>query len=186
MITQLEDANEFFRIKGYATQLLVYAPSVPIKPMTNALANRMNREGTQVPSLQIENRPHIYERLRSGYGHKGGIFIVLYVILVALSIPAFLVTSGFGLREIGREIGVMKAMGWKSWEVVEKVALENVLISVTAVSVSILLSMAWTKGLNGILIAQFYIAELGLIPTVDIPSRYLPSHYITPLIEKKW
>jgi ABC-type lipoprotein release transport system permease subunit len=66
--------------------------------------------------------------------------------------------------------------------VLEKVVLENLLISLTAVSVSILFSMAWIKGLNGILIAQFYVAEVGLLPTVDIPSRYLPSHAVFCLV----
>jgi ABC-type antimicrobial peptide transport system permease subunit len=36
--------------------------------------------------------------------------------------------------------------------------------------------MAWTKGLNGALIAQFYISEVGLIPDLEIPSRYLLTH----------
>jgi ABC-type antimicrobial peptide transport system permease subunit len=67
-------------------------------------------------------------------------------------------------------------VGWRTWEVLEKVVIENLLISLTAVSLSVLLSMLWIKGLNGILIAQFYVAEVGLIPNVDIPSRYLPSH----------
>jgi ABC-type antimicrobial peptide transport system permease subunit len=36
--------------------------------------------------------------------------------------------------------------------------------------------MALIRGLNGILIAQFFVAEVGLVPEVDIPSRYLPFH----------
>ena len=81
-----------------------------------------------------------------------------------------------------RREGVQRAVGWRTWEVLEKVVMENLLICLTSVSLSVLLSMVWIKGLNGILIAQFYVAEVGLIPDVDIPSRYLPSHGVFYLI----
>ena len=182
MIMHLKDANEFFRMEGYASQLLVYAPSVSTRSLLNSQGNWLTGRRDSEPGLHMEDRARIHERVRSGYAHRRGIFVVLYIIVVALAIPALLVTSGFGMRELDREIGVLKAVGWKSWEVLEKVVLENLLISLTAVCVSILLSMAWIKGLNGILIAQFYVAEVGLIADVDIPSRYLPSHAVLCLV----
>lgn len=176
LIMHLKDANEFFRIKGDATQLLLYTSAQSAPLVKKSLYDLTNQGGTRLPDIQIQDRNHIQERLGCAYGYVRGIFVVLFVIGAALAIPAFLVTSGLGLREVYKEIGVLKATGWRTWELLEKVGLENVLISLTAVSLSILLSMAWTKGLNGILIAQFYVAEVGLIPHVDIPSRYLPSH----------
>jgi ABC-type lipoprotein release transport system permease subunit len=130
----------------------------------------------------MEDRDRIQERLQRGYSYMRGIFIVLFTIGAALAVSAFLVISGFGLKELEKEIGVLKAVGWRTWELLEKVALENLLISLAAVSLSILLSMVWIKGLNGILIAQFYVAEVGLIAHVDIPSRYLPSHAVFFLV----
>jgi len=176
MIMHLEDANDFFRMTDYSSQLLVYAASEPTTPLMPSLVNHLKRQRASDLGVQIEDRARTQERLWSGYAHKRGIFIVLYIIVFVLAFPAFLVTSGLGMRELGKEIGVLKAVGWRTWEVLEKVALENLLISLTAVSISILLSMAWIKGLNGVLIAQFYVAEVGLLPTMDIPSRYLPSH----------
>jgi ABC-type lipoprotein release transport system permease subunit len=176
MIMQLKDANEFFRMKGYSSQLLVYAASEPTPNLTLSLVDHLKGQHASGPGVQVEDRSRTHQRLRSGYAHKRGIFIVLYIIVFVLAFPAFLVTSGLGMKELSKEIGVLKAVGWRTWEVLEKVALENLLISLTAVSISILLSMAWIKGLNGMLIAQFYVAEVGLFPTMDIPSRYLPSH----------
>lgn len=171
MIMHLEDANEFFRLKGQATQLLLYGASGREKALSGAV-----EEFRKGGSLKVEKSQKLDESLQSGYSHKGGIFIVLFAIGAALAIPAFLVTSGFGLREAHKEIGVLRATGWKKREVLEKVALQNIMICLTAASLSVLLSMIWTKGLNGAFIAQFYIAEVGLIPDVEIPSRYLPSH----------
>jgi ABC-type lipoprotein release transport system permease subunit len=176
MIMHLEDANEFFRIKGLATQGLIYSASGHEGPLKKMVEGLKKRGVLHCGRLKIEERQKVYERLYSSYGHKGGIFVVLFVIGAALAIPAFLVTSGFGLRELHKEIGVLKATGWRRKEVLEKIAFQNLLISLTAVSLSILLSMAWTKGLNGALIAQFYISEVGLIPDLEIPSRYLLTH----------
>jgi len=182
MIMHYEDANEFFRLKGVVTQLLLYKSS-PSSPFSkNSITEQMNKGGAPGPSLRIGTRDHTREILLKGYNHSGGIYTVLFVIGAALAIPAFLVTSGFGLRELDKEIGVLKAMGWRTSEILEKVFLENLLISLAAVSISIILSMAWAKGLNGILIGQFFVAEIGVIPEVEIPSRYLPSHGLFCLV----
>jgi ABC-type lipoprotein release transport system permease subunit len=182
LIMHLDDANEFFRIKGTATQLLLYTSPQSVSHVKRSLYDLSNKGRAPLSPLMIEDRGRIQKRLRWGYGYMGGIFIVLFTIGAALAISAFLVTSGFGLKELDKEIGVLKAMGWRTWEVLEKVALENLLISLSAVSLSILLSMVWIKGLNGILIAQFYVAEVGLIADIDIPSRYLPSHAVFYLV----
>jgi len=182
MIMHYEDANEFFRLKGVVTQLLLYksSPSAPLSK--NSITEQMNKGGSPSPSLRIGTRDHMWKMLLNGYNHSGGIYTVLFVIGAALAIHAFLVTSGFGLRELDKEFGVLKAMGWRTSEFLEKIFLENLLISLTAVSISILLSMAWAKGLNGILIGQFFIAEIGVIPEVEIPTRYLPSHGLFCLV----
>ena len=182
MIMHYEDANEFFRIKGVVTQLLLYksSPSAPLA--AESITGQMDQSGSPGRFLRIGTRKRIHEMLLKGYDHKGGIYTVLFVIGAALAIPAFLVTSGFGLKELGREIGVLKAMGWRTCEVLEKVFFENILMSLAAVSISILLSMAWVKGFNGIVVGQFFIAEIGVVPDVDIPSRYLPSHGLFCLV----
>jgi ABC-type lipoprotein release transport system permease subunit len=182
MIMHYKDANEFFGMRGVATQLLLYKSSPSASLSAESITGQMGQQGSRGPSLWIETRKRIHEMLLKGYDHMGGIYTVLFIIGAALAIPAFLVTSGFGLKESGREIGVLKAMGWRTYEVLEKVFFENILMSLAAVSISILLSMAWIKGLNGIVIGQFFIAEIGVVPDVDIPSRYLPSHALLCLV----
>jgi ABC-type lipoprotein release transport system permease subunit len=176
MVMSHRDANEFYRVKGFSTQLLIYTSSDSSPLVGKSLIGRSDPGRPQVPHLRIEDRYHIQERVRAAFAHKGGIFIILYIIVAALAIQAFLITSGFGLRAMEKEIGVMKAIGWRTSEMLGKIGLECLAISLTALSSAILLSMALTRGLNGILIAQFFVAEVGLVPEVDIPSRYLPFH----------
>jgi ABC-type lipoprotein release transport system permease subunit len=174
MIMNHTDANEFFRIKGFSTQLLIYASTDSPLLVGKSLIDRPGQ--TPAPHLRIEDRYHTQERLRAAFAHKGGIFIIFHIIIAVLAIQTFLITSGFGLRAMAREIGMMKAIGWRTSEMLGKIGLECLAISLTAVSVAVLLSMVMTKGLQGILIAQFFVAEVGLVPDVDIPVRYLLSH----------
>jgi ABC-type lipoprotein release transport system permease subunit len=176
MVMNHSDANEFFKIKGLSTQLLIYASTGSSPLLGESLMGRSNPGRPQGPHLRITDRNHTLERLRAAFAHKGGIFIILYIIVAVLAIQTFLITSGFGLRTMEKEIGVMKAIGWRTWEILGKIGLEYLAISLTAVSGAILLSMALTRGLNGILIAQFFVAEVGLVPDVDIPAKYLLSH----------
>jgi len=176
MLMSHSDANEFFRIRGLSTQLLIYTLSDSSPLLAKSLIGRSDPGGSQVPHLRIEDRYHTKERVQAGFSHKGGIFIILYIIVATLAIQAFLITSGFGLRVMEREIGVMKAIGWRTSEMLGEIGMECLLISLTAISSAILLSMALTKGLNGIPIAQFFVAEVGLVPEVEIPSRYIPFH----------
>lgn len=182
MIMHIDDANEFFRMKGRASQFLLYTSSPAASRPASVFADRSMEDRTVARGLRIEDRRSIREQVRRGYNCRGGIFSVLLVIGGALAVPAFLITSGIGLRDARREIGILKAIGWKTGDVIEKVALENLAVALAAACLSILLSMAWMKLMNGMLIAQFYVSEVGLLPGVDIPSRTLPSHALVLLV----
>ncbi len=176
LVMDYRDANEFFRVQGSSTQLLIYTSPGSSPLDGKSLMGLRTAGATQTPYLRIMDRARALEILRTAFAHRGGIFILVYVIGAALAVQTCLITSGLGLRLTRREIGILKAIGWSTPEMLVKIGFEWLALSLTSVSVSILLSMALTKGLRGILIAQFFIAEVGLIPQVEIPSRFLLSH----------
>lgn len=182
LIMDVDDANEFFRVKGRATQLLVWRASDAVPSGSGALRQISSSEGIGGPGFLQESRKNHRGKLELAYGPGSGIFSVLIIVGAALAVPAFLITTGTGFTELRREIGLMKAVGWRTRDVLEKVALENLTVSLIAVCLSVLVSMLWIKGLNGVLIGQFYVAEVGLVPMVDIPSRTLPSHVLFCLL----
>lgn len=182
LIMHIDDANEFFRIKDHATQLLVYGDSDAFLSASEALRHESPSGVSCRPNLIMEPRERIFVKLERAYDFSSGIFSVLFIVGGALAIPAFLITTGIGLTELRQEIGVMTAVGWRAREILEKVAVENLAVSLVSVCLSVLISMTWIKGFNGILIAQFYVAEVGLVPAIDIPSRMLPSHVLFCLL----
>jgi ABC-type lipoprotein release transport system permease subunit len=167
MLTSFEAAGEVFRQPELATDLLLSVRSGYETGVSEQLA-AMN------PRFRMQDRALIQRYFDRGFRLKEGIFTAIYTVAFALAIPALLVVSGLGLSDRRREIGVLKATGWHTSEVLEMVVWENLIISLISAPVAVLLSIVWIEGLRGTFIAQFFISEAGLIADFDIPAEYAP------------
>jgi ABC-type lipoprotein release transport system permease subunit len=163
------DAGELFGRTDEATDIQIYS----IPGHNSEIASELYTILLNEP-YRLQDKDTIELFIKKGFMLKEGVFSALYVVAFALGIPAILVASGFGLAERRKEIGIMKATGWNTLEVLELITFEQLLISITAASMTILLSMLWNEGLNGALIAQFFIAETNLLPAFNVPSKFLP------------
>ena len=175
IMMSFKDASEFFLMDGKATDILIYTrPGYASKLAERIQEDWMVNEKSTDPPLRVQDKGLVKRYFLRGYNYRAGVFTALYMVAFALAIPAILVTSGFGLTERRREIGVLKATGWQTQEVLEMVALENLVISLTGAPLAVLLSILWLKIFNGSFIAQFFIAELGLFTRFPVPARFLP------------
>ena len=176
ILMSFEDASEFFQMKGMATDILIYtrpgyAPLLAKEIQQSVDTSYPDSSG---PPLRVQDKSLVKRYFQRGFNYKAGVFTALYTVAFALAIPALLIVSGFGQTERRKEIGVIKATGWQTQEVMEMVTLENLVISLTSAPLAILLAMAWLKWFNGAFITQFFIAEIGLMAPFPVPSRFLP------------
>jgi ABC-type lipoprotein release transport system permease subunit len=171
-----EDASEFFKMKGKATDILIYTRPGYAPFLAKEIQEKMeiSSPGQLEPPLRVQDKTLVKRYFERGFNYKAGVFTALYTVAFALAIPALLIVSGFGQTERRKEIGVIKATGWQTQEVMEMAALENFVISLTSAPLAILLAMVWLKWFNGAFIAQFFIAEIGLMAPFPVPSRFLP------------
>lgn len=175
ILMSFKDASDFFLMDGKATDILIYTrPGYAGKLAEKIQEDWMVNEKSTDPPLRVQDKGLVKRYFLRGYNYRAGVFTALYTVAFALAIPSILVTSGFGLTERRREIGVLKATGWQTQEVLEMVALENLVISLTGAPLAILLSILWLKVFNGSFIAQFFIAELGIFTRFPVPARFLP------------
>lgn len=183
ILMSFQDASLYFLMEGMATDILIYTrPGYATKLAEKIQLDWAVNEKSSVPPLRVQDKSLVKRYFLRGYNYRAGVFTALYMVAFALAIPAILVTSGFGLTERRREIGVLKATGWQTQDVLEMVALENSVISLTGAPLAILLSILWLKIFNGAFIAQFFIAELGLFSRFPVPSRFLPLPAILAFI----
>jgi len=176
ILMSFEDASEFFKMEGKATDILIYTRPGYAPFLGKEIQEKMGVSNPDQPEppLRVQDKPLVRRYFQRGFNYKAGVFTALYTVAFALAIPALLIISGFGQTERRKEIGIIKATGWQTQEVMEMVALENLIISLTSAPLAVLLAMVWLKWFNGAFIAQFFIAEIGLMAPFSVPSRFLP------------
>lgn len=169
ILMSFNDAGELFGRQGVATDIQIYSLPGHNSEIATDLFNILPGE-----PYKLQDKQMISLYFKKAFTLKEGVFSVLYIVAFALGIPAILVASGFGLSDRKKEIGIMKATGWHTLEVLELISLEQLLISLTGATVAIILSILWIKGFNGVFIAQFFIAEISMLPNFQIPAKFLP------------
>ena len=174
ILMDFEDAAELFGSAGKATDLSVYT-----RPGYQGIVDvivRLSEEEADMglPPLRVQTHDLIHRYSQRGFNIKAGVYTGFYCLVFALAIPSIGILSGFGLSERKREIGVMKASGWETQEVLEMVALENLVLSIASVPFIVLVTAAWVHLFNGAWISKFFIASIeGMIPFA-VPSRIFP------------
>jgi len=175
VLLNLEDAIATYEMEDFVTDIVVY-----VKPgRTGFVAEEIRKMNAYV---RIQTKEMAGRYVAEGFNTRGGVFTILYTVAFALSIPAILVLSGFGLSARTREIGIFKALGWQSREVLEMVFFENILLALIGAPSAFLLSFIWIKMFNAPFIARVFIAEIGSFAPFDVPVRFLPLPFLLAFV----
>jgi ABC-type lipoprotein release transport system permease subunit len=118
VLMNIDDAISIYEMDGFATDIAVY-----VKPGhgTSVIENLQKMNSF----FRIQTKEIVEMYVERGFNTKGGIFVALYTVVFAVAIPALLVSSGIGLSERKKEIGILKATGWQTSEVMEMVFLRT-------------------------------------------------------------
>jgi len=171
----IEDAADLFGMAGRVTDFLVYAePERAFLVDMRLQEVEKSRRFGPLTNIRVQSRELVERYLHRGFNARMGIFTAFYTVAFALAIPALLIVSGFGWADRRREVGMLRVVGWQSSEIMEMVAWENLVLSLTGACTAFLTSFVWIRLLNGFFIGQFFIAESGLVPDFTVPSRFLP------------
>lgn len=167
ILMNLNEMIALYEMEGFVTDMAIY-----VRPgMTGKVSEELQRMNSY---FRIQTKDLVMTYLDRGFSTKGGIFLLLYTIAFAIGIPALLVSSGLGLTERRREIGIFKALGWRTVEVMEMVFFECLILSLLSVPLTFLISFFWIKILNAPFIGQIFIPGAGIFPDFPVPSLFLP------------
>jgi len=152
LFTSIETASEVFAQKGLATQFLVDVTPGYAEAVRSAIL-RLDAlgpdDGHGPMRASVAARGDLEARLSRGLVRREGVFALHFVLLFAAGIPLVLVASGIGLSERRREVGLLKAIGWQTDEVVVRVLVESLLLTVVAASLAILVAFTWLRVFAG-------------------------------------
>src|SRR5262249_33510713 len=112
IVTSFDTASHLFDQPGLATDLLVYCRPGYESEVQGAITRHVALPQTDgTARVRVVAREDMALLLPQGPLHREGVFTLLFVFAFAVGILAILVTSGFGLSERRREVGILKALG---------------------------------------------------------------------------
>lgn len=173
VVTSFETAAHLLDQPGLATDVLVRCRTEYQDEVERAILRDIGP--SLAPNrLRITTRDDLALLLPQGLEHREGIFTVLFVLAFVVGILVVMVTSGFGLSERRREIGILKATGWQTDELLLRSLVESLLISLAGAALSIVLAFVWLRWLNGYWIASVFIPGVDAAPGFRVPFRLTP------------
>jgi ABC-type lipoprotein release transport system permease subunit len=175
IVTTFDTAAYIFDQNDVATDLLVHCqPGYPEEVRLAIQRRHLVPEGSTGIRPRVVARDDLLALLSQGLHQREGVFTMLFVLAFAVAMLVILVTSGFGLAERRREIGILKATGWQTDELLLRCLVESLLLTVAGASSAIILAFIWLKGLNGYGIAGMFIAGVDMSPGIRVPFRLTP------------
>jgi ABC-type lipoprotein release transport system permease subunit len=174
IVTSLETAAQIFDQPDLATDLLVSCRPGYQDKVQQAIQRLVLPLPGGIVRPRVVARDDLRALLPQGLLHREGVFTLLFVVAFAMSILVILVTSGFGLSQRRREIGILKATGWQTDELLLRSLSESSLIGMFGACLAIVLAFAWLRGLNGYWIASVFLAGVERAPSFRVPFRLTP------------
>jgi ABC-type lipoprotein release transport system permease subunit len=177
ILTTFETATHIFDQRDAATDLLVWC-----RPDSETSLRRTIEQTLSFPDPGGEGaiRPEVTARqdllslLPRGLLHREGVFNLHFLLAFVIGILVLLVTSEIGRGSRRREIGILKATGWQTDEVMLRGFVESCALSLAGACVSLLLAWMWMRVFNGYGIAALFLEGAGAAPSFQVPFRLTP------------
>ena len=175
ILTSWQAAAAMYDEPGMATELLVECREGYSEAVRREILRRgLSAERASLRAM-VTTRDQLRASLPSELSHREGVFNLHFLLAVAVGSLAITVTSGLGLSQRRREIGVLKATGWQTDEVLMRAAFECLVLSLLGAGLAVLIAVTWLSWFDGRWIAGVYLVGDG--GAFDWP----PPYAITPL-----
>src|SRR5262245_30495789 len=174
IVTSFETASRILNQTDRATDVLVWCRSGYQDAVQQALGRTLHFDPASGIRPRVVAREDLAALLPQGLLHRDGIFTLLFALAFAVAILVILVTSGFGLSERRRDIGILKATGWQTDQLLLRSLVESLLLSLAGAALAVVLAFVWLTVLNGWWIAGVFLAGVDTVPGFQVPFRLLP------------
>ena len=163
LLTDLDSARKFF---GYGSQeasdLCVYLDDAGYRGQVAEKISSLS------PSLRILSKDALLNSTRQAYGGRGGVFQLMWLILLLTScLIAWSQASHINL-ERAREIGIFKALGWEIMDVIELNLIETTILGIMAAILGVILALGYIL-IDAPGIKSYFLGWATIYPEFPIP-----------------
>jgi ABC-type lipoprotein release transport system permease subunit len=174
MVCELEEAAALFGERRLYSDVCLYT-----RPGYGGLVAESILQMSR--RYRVQTKELVRHYVLRGMRLRGGFFTALGAFTLALAVPSFAILTSLGQTARRQEIGLLKAEGWRTLDVLEMVALENVIVSVLSAALALLLSVAWVRGLGVPGLGSFFLPDRPLEGSAHVPARFLPMPLLLAL-----
>jgi ABC-type lipoprotein release transport system permease subunit len=163
------DARLFFNIPdGKATDLLVYTQDVNEAFYVGQL-NFVAREISKLPNVRVLTKDILLKAQETTYGTRSGfVSIVWIMVLLSAAIAAFNQTVVVG-HESKYEVGLLKALGFSTTDIIQVRLVESAIIGLLAGSIGIASGILFDTALGAPVLKDFMLGWAILYPSFPVP-----------------
>jgi len=162
-----ETAQRLLGLEGGVSQATVYVDSVDnLSSVSQAISDALGSDRVDVVS-DVERLSRVTGALEGARnttrtGMLAGLAAGAAVILVAMTLV---------VRELRREIGILKAIGASNYQVVLQFAAESLAIAVVAMAVGLLVAQVAVTPVNAQALSLPQLPNIGGAPMMGVPGR---------------
>jgi len=169
ILMNIDDARLFFEIpENLATDIAVYV-------WDPQLVNNVARDIGELQNLRVVTKDIILKAQETTYGARSGFFSVLwYIVLISVAITAFNQTVVVG-HESKFEVGLLKALGFSTSDIIEIRLMESAILGVIAGSFGITFGIIYDRVFNAPIFRDFMLGWVTLYPNFTLPIHISAS-----------
>jgi ABC-type lipoprotein release transport system permease subunit len=148
IVVSIDDARQFFGYgDGYASDLLVYTDLPENADRVALTISQMFRNTRLLTSRALT------DLVKEAFERRGGTFQAMWLILLVAVLLLVWAQSSHISVDVSKEIGILKALGWQTGEIIEMRMMESLILGLSGTSVGILLGFIYalmgTPGISG-------------------------------------
>lgn len=177
VLTTFETAAVVLDQPGLASDLLVTCKPGYQAAVNRAIAQELTfptRDGKGTVRPRVTAREELLTLVPRGVLHREGIFSLHFLLAFVIGILVLLVTSGLGLAERRREIGILKATGWQTDDILLRGLTESFTLSLAGACIALILAWVWLRVGNAWGVAGIFLSGVGAAPDFAVPFRLTP------------
>lgn len=172
-----DTAERVFAEEGTATALLVRCEAAYREPLRRQIARiaSVGAPGGRALRPRVVSRDDLTALLARRSNEREGALAAVSLLAFAVGIPLLLATTGLGLSERRRETGLLKALGWRTDEVVLRGFAESLVLAALGTGAALAGVWVWVRLLGAAAIGPAFLPDADLVPGFDVPFRLVPE-----------
>jgi ABC-type lipoprotein release transport system permease subunit len=171
VLCSFETAAYIFDQEGVASDLLVFCKSGYADHVRRAIAELPKAKGAGESAVgwRIVARADAWPALHEHLLHQEGVFNLHGVLAFSIAILTILVAADVGLSGRRREVGILRATGWQTDEVMLRDVIESLLLAVGSASLAVIVACIWLGWFNGWWVAGIFLPDMATTPGQRVP-----------------